>query len=506
MNKDNQRYTTNFKEIYRPQFHFSPQKNWMNDPNGLVYFEGEYHLFYQHNPFANKWGHMSWGHAVSNDLVHWKHLPVALAEENNIMIFSGCVVADVKNSSGLSKTGKVPLVAIYTGNSVTTGNQSQCLAYSIDEGRCWIKFKNNPVLDISSNSFRDPKVFWHEPTLKWIMLVTLSDERKVNFYCSENLIDWILLSQFGPQGAVGGVWECPDFFPLAVDNDPARLKWLLKIDLASNAKYGGSGGQYFTGDFDGTSFKVDTNLSNETGNKNTNWIDFGKDFYAAASFANMQDGRCVWMGWLANWLYAENVPTAPWKNICSIPRDLGLKSHQGKIILTQYPIPEIKKLRQRQSSFQNLELTEKQAIAQNLEGAGLIEIEVEFECIDENVLEFGLELYSNNEQKTIVGFDCNKREVFINRHYSGFTSFHPDFAEIHFSDNVQNNKTITFHIFIDSCSIEVFVNNGEIVMTDLIFPLAEKFYHYIYVKNGLVKVNSLNVYQLNSIWKNQKNI
>ena len=215
MNKADLEYMREFKEPYRPQFHFSPPKYWMNDPNGLVFFDGEYHLFYQHNPQANSWGHMSWGHAISEDLIHWQHLPVALREENDIMIFSGCVVADNKNSSGFSEsTNKKVLVAVYTSHNKKNGRQAQCLAYSNDRGRKWHKYVNNPVLDISSTAFRDPKVFWYNESACWIMVVALSDERKVQFYSSLDLKEWTFRSEFGPAGAVNGVWECPDLFPL----------------------------------------------------------------------------------------------------------------------------------------------------------------------------------------------------------------------------------------------------------------------------------------------------
>src|SRR5690242_11670657 len=211
-----------YGEPYRPQYHFTPEKNWMNDPNGLVYYEGEYHLFYQYNPFGDKWGHMSWGHAISRDLAHWQPLPLALAEEDGVMIFSGSAVVDWRNSSGFSHNGTPPLVAIYTGNRTTDGRQFQCVAYSNDKGRTWSKFAGNPVLDIGSRDFRDPKVFWHQPTQRWIMVVSLAVERKIRFYNSTNLKEWTQQNEFGPAGATNGVWECPDLFPVALENHPDR--------------------------------------------------------------------------------------------------------------------------------------------------------------------------------------------------------------------------------------------------------------------------------------------
>ena len=219
-----------YKEQWRPQFHFSPATNWMNDPNGLVFYDGEYHLFYQFNPFGHKWGHMSWGHAVSRDLLHWDHLPVALAEENGVMIFSGSAVVDWNNSSGFGKNGKPPLVAIYTGHYTRKPLQNQQIGYSTDRGRTWTKYAGNPVLDIGEKDFRDPKVSWHEPTKRWVMVVSWPTQRKVRFYASPNLKDWTHLSDFGPAGSTKGIWECPDLFPLPHEG---KTKWVLIVNVGS---------------------------------------------------------------------------------------------------------------------------------------------------------------------------------------------------------------------------------------------------------------------------------
>src|SRR4051812_48499896 len=247
--------TPAYGEPYRPQFHFTPAQNWMNDPNGMVYYEGEYHLFFQYNPFGDTWGHMSWGHAVSTDLVHWRQLPVAIPELGDEMVFSGSAVVDYGNTSGLGTVANPAMVAIYT--AAKPGNQSQALAYSTDKGRTWTRYAGNPVLDIGSGEFRDPKVFWYAPENKWVMAVVMSVERKVRLYSSKNLKSWTLMSDFGPANAVGGVWECPDLFPLAVDGDPAKTKWVLVVNLNPGGIAGGSGAQYFVGDFDGKRFTAD---------------------------------------------------------------------------------------------------------------------------------------------------------------------------------------------------------------------------------------------------------
>ncbi|MFE2985001.1 GH32 C-terminal domain-containing protein [Streptomyces sp. NPDC059262] len=246
-----------YTETYRPQFHYTPQKNWMNDPNGLVYYKGEYHLFYQYNPNGNSWGNMSWGHAVSKDLAHWKELPLALSHDDKEMVFSGSAVVDWNNTTGFGTKTNPPMVAIYTSLDKSTGTQAQSIAYSTDRGRTWAKYQGNPVLDIGSKDFRDPKVQWYAPTKSWLMTVSLSAEHKVRFYSSKNLKDWQPLSEFGPAGATGGVWECPDLFPLPVDGDKKKIKWVLVVNINPGGITGGSGAQYFVGNFDGTKFTAD---------------------------------------------------------------------------------------------------------------------------------------------------------------------------------------------------------------------------------------------------------
>ncbi|MGW8363972.1 GH32 C-terminal domain-containing protein [Streptomyces wedmorensis] len=249
--------TPSYSETYRPQFHFTPEKNWMNDPNGLVYYKGEYHLFYQYNPNGNSWGAMSWGHAVSQDLTHWKELPLALSHDDEEMVFSGSAVVDWNNTTGFGTAQDPAMVAIYTSHAKDSGVQTQSLAYSTDRGRTWTKYQGNPVIDIGSKDFRDPKVQWYAPTRSWLMTVSLSAEHKVRFYTSKNLKDWTPQSDFGPAGATGGVWECPDLFPLPVDGDPKKTKWVLVVNINPGGIAGGSAAQYFVGDFDGKKFTAE---------------------------------------------------------------------------------------------------------------------------------------------------------------------------------------------------------------------------------------------------------
>jgi levanase len=244
-------------ERFRPQAHFTPAQNWMNDPNGLIWYKGQYHLFFQYNPSGDTWGNMSWGHAVSPDLVHWKELPVAIPQDDQEMIFSGSVVLDRQNSTGFGTRANPPLVAVYTSLRKASGKQQQALAYSTDGGSTWTKYAGNPVLDIDSANFRDPKVFWYAPDRRWLMTLALSDQHKVSFYSSTDLKSWTHLSDFGPAGAIGGVWECPDLFPLPVDGNPKKTKWVLVVGLNPGSIAGGSGTQYFVGDFDGIRFTSD---------------------------------------------------------------------------------------------------------------------------------------------------------------------------------------------------------------------------------------------------------
>ena len=299
---------------YRPKFHFTPEKNWMNDPNGLVWHKGEYHLFYQHNPFGKEWGHMSWGHAVSTDLLNWQHLEVAIPEGDDGAIFSGSAVSFGEQ-----------IVAIYTRHS--DGNQSQCLAISNDNGRTFVKYEHNPVLDLGMADFRDPKVFSYKD--HWIMAVVKPHEHICEFYKSTDLISWNFLSSFGPAAAVGGVWECPDLFPLVFDDEEI---WVLLISLNPGAIKNGTGTQYFIGDFDGVSFTP------RYATAEPRWLDFGRDNYAGVTFNNEPHGRRIFIGWMSNWQNRGNRPDTTWTNALTVPRELGLTKRGNELVLTQFPL------------------------------------------------------------------------------------------------------------------------------------------------------------------------
>ena len=340
-NSEEDLLTSERYEKYRSQFHYTPEKNWMNDPNGLVYHNGEYHVFYQYNPTGVTWGPMNWGHAVSTDLVNWERLPTALEEDENGFIWSGSVVVDKDNTAGF---GKDAMVAMFTHEK--GGNQSQSLAYSNDNGRSWQKYTGNPVLtNIDQFSvFRDPKVFWHEESNQWVMLLAVEDKFQKQFvriYHSQDMKDWTFASDFGEnQGSHEGVWEVPDLFPLPVDGDPNNTKWVMQVSLSKGAPAGGSGVQYFIGDFDGTTFRNDNLASTILVS------DFGADYYAPLTFNHTPDGRRIAMGWMNNWEYGQAIPTSIWRSKMTIPKELNLKSISNLgVRLVQTPVSELQSLR-----------------------------------------------------------------------------------------------------------------------------------------------------------------
>ncbi len=315
--------------------HFSPQQHWTNDPNGLVYFRGEYHLFFQYNPFGDEWGHMSWGHAVSTDLLHWHELPVAIPEQDGMMIFTGSVVVDRENTSGFCAPKTECLVAVYTGNSDKAhGNlQTQNIAYSRDSGRTWTLYTGNPVLDLHMADFRDPSVSWDDKEHHWVMAVSLPKEHKVRFYSSPNLKQWTQLSDFGPAGDVAGDWECPDLLRIPAANGQGEGMWALKVGLNPGAPQGGSGEQYFLGSFDGKSFTA----SSDPGAHG--WTNYGKDDYCAISFNGLpKREKPVLIGWMSNWQYAAKLPTSPWRGQMSLPRRLSLLKDGAGLALEQEPV------------------------------------------------------------------------------------------------------------------------------------------------------------------------
>jgi sucrose-6-phosphate hydrolase SacC (GH32 family) len=646
-----------YSEPFRPQYHFTPAKNWMNDPNGLVYYESEYHLFYQYNPFGDTWGHMSWGHAVSPDMIHWKHLPLALAEEDGVMIFSGSAVVDWKNSSGFGQDGQLPMVAIYAGHYTNKSLQNENIAYSNDRGRTWIKYSGNPVIDIGSKDFRDPKVFWYEPTKRWIMVVALSTDHKISIYDSQNLKQWTHLSDFGPAGSTSGVWECPDLFPLPVNGDANQIKWVMTVNVGAGAPAGGTGVQYFVGNFDGTNFipdavtsarpkpnftldevladfegenygnwkvtgnsfgsgpvrpdasvtgylgrkiadsfgsgdkdqgtltspqftvkkdylsfligggehpgKVGLNLlvngvvaETATGNNSSSlqwkswdvrkyrgrrvqleiidhdtngdwghicvdqivlanhpaqaaaddalWADYGPDFYAAVSWNDIpkSDDRRIWIGWMNNWQYGQDLPTAPWRSAMSVPRELSLVSTSDGVRLAQRPVKELNVLHEPHplTFFGGSFADAARWLANQTNLPALLDIEITFTNVtDESP--FALIIHTGQNQQTLVACEPALNELIVDRRRSGLTEFHPGFSGIYKAPLQLVDGRFKLRLLLDTSSLETFAQDGEAVLTSLIFPDAGfRNLSLTLGRGGKPYVSGITIYKLNSAW------
>ncbi len=474
-----------FDEPYRPQYHFTPAINWTNDPNGAVYYQGEYHLFYQFNPFGDQWGHMTWGHAVSPDLVHWQQLPPAIPEEDGVMIFSGSVVVDWKNSSGFctsqaeghDKAGNfaswtVPcLVAIYAGHTEHDAKrdgkplQTQNLAFSNDRGRSWTKFSGNPVIDLHLSDFRDPKVFWHQGTQRWVMVVSLPAEHKVRFFSSKNLREWEPLSDFGPAGATDGFWECPDLFELPVINATgasAKTRWVLSVNINPGAPAGGSGNQYFVGTFDGKTFTSDNPAETKL------WADYGKDFYASTSFSDAPNGRRIWIAWMSNWDYARDVPTSPWRGGMTIPRELKLGQTSDGLRLVQAPVAELATLRAAAFTMQAATAEQVNSAIRNQSFGESFEVEMDVELGKSKSA--GLKVRVGKGEATVVGINGDPYQLVVNRSFSSAIGFNQKFAGLQGAPLIRQPGALHLRVFVDRASVEVF--NEETAITDLIFPSA----------------------------------
>ncbi|MFI9213709.1 GH32 C-terminal domain-containing protein [Streptomyces sp. NPDC053253] len=808
-----------YTETYRPQFHFSPAKDWLNDPNGLVWYQGEYHLFYQYNPSGSTWGNMSWGHAVSKDLVRWQELPLAIPHDDREMVFSGSAVVDRNNTTGFGTRTNPAMVAVYTSHYKDSGKQAQSLAYSTDRGRTWTKYAGNPVLDIGSKEFRDPKVQWYAPTKSWLMTVSLSTERKVRFYSSKDLKTWTHLSDFGPQGAVGGVWECPDLFPLPVDGDPRRTKWALVVNINPGGIAGGSAAQYFVGDFDGTKFTPDDDGSytappgavaqdfegadygswqttgtafgsgpvpapapdpsgtngfegkglvdsfhgsdSETGtltsapftvntpylnfkigggrhpyvpgsvmgdfpapagevladfeqdtygswtttgtafgtspahgtlpgqnpvsghtgtglvntflngdattgtltspeftitakhlnllvgggnhpsgadaptavrlivdgktvrsatgadseslnwvswdlgdlagrtarievvDQNTggwghilldqvmlsdtparprstettvnllidgkvvhsatgadsgtldwdsfdlrahqgkqatiqivdmntagwghvmadhfvaadqparsnlqraDWVDYGKDYYAAVSWEDSPDGKRRMIGWMNNWQYGNNTPTSPWRGAQSIPREMALRTVNGRIRLTQQPVSTVASLHGPLTSVRSTRIAGgSMPLAAGRADGKALDIRATFTLADAK--RFGFKVRTGQGQETVIGYDRETQELYVDRTRSGAVDFHRDFPGVQRAPLTAKNGKVELRILVDWSSVEVFGGQGEAVITDQIFPSPDSDGIQLFAEGGSARLDSAYVWQMRS--------
>ena len=467
------------REKYRPVYHFSPAYGWMNDPNGMFYKDGVYHLFYQHNPYGSMWGNMHWGHATSTDLVTWEHHGDAISPDALGTIFSGSCVVDKDNTAGF---GAGAVIAFYTSAS---DRQVQSMAYSLDNGKTFKKYARNPILTSTQRDFRDPKVIWHEDTKKWIMVLAVGQEMEI--YSSADLKSWTLESKFGEgQGAHGGVWECPDLLELPVEGTELK-KWVLVCNLNPGGPFGGSATQYFVGTFDGKRFVNESPAV-------TKWMDWGKDHYATVTWSDAPDNRRIAIAWMSNWQYANDVPTSQYRSPNSVPRDLSLFTVDGETYLQSAPSPELLKLRDisKKRSFKvNGTRTIKDMIAGN-EGAYEIELTIENQYADV----IGFRLYNDKGEEVDMQYDMKEKKFSMDRRKSGDVGFNENFPMLTWTAIESGKDELKLRLFVDKSSVEAFGDGGRFVMTNQVFP-SEPYTHIdFYSKGGAYKVDSFVIYKL----------
>lgn len=462
----------------RPSYHFTPPSAWMNDPNGMVYHEGEWHLFYQYYPDGNTWGPMHWGHAVSTDLVNWEHLPIALYPDDDGYIFSGSAVIDKDNTAGFGANAMIAIYTIHDIKGEKAGRddyESQGIAYSTDKGRTWTKYEGNPVLPSKDdNDFRDPKVMWDKKTNTWLMTLAVGDH--IEFYNSANLKVWNYLSSWGkgtPQH--WGVWECPELIPMTVEGTNEEVHVLL-ISTGKGGANGGSGTFYYTGYWDGKFFQP-LREATYSPTDTVKWLDYGRDNYAGVTFNNTPDGRTIFMGWMSNWEYAQKVPTESWRSAMTIPRELTLHRNDFGTRLHQKPVKELEKLRGNQRKLIEGRIQHGLTVIDlsDLPEPGVFELDVEID-LHGNSEELSFTL-SNDNGDQFYRFGYSRRQgfsypYFTDRRSSGLTDFDESFApdKLTVAEQYSNDAVTRFHAFFDRTSAEIFFHDGEPVVTEIFFP------------------------------------
>ena len=478
----------------------------MNDPNGMVYYKGEYHLFYQYYPDSTVWGPMHWAHAISKDLVHWAHLPIAIYPDSLGYIFSGSAVVDVNNTAGFGKKGgESPLIAIFTYHDMAKEKakaidvETQGIAYSLDKGRTWIKYDHNPVIkNPNIRDFRDPKLFWHAASQRWVLVLAAAD--RVHFYNSKNLKDWAFGGEFGAtEGAHTGVWECPDLFPMKVVGEN-KTKWVLISNIGNGAPNGGSGTQYFVGDFDGKTFTTEATIGkNDPKSDKTLWFDYGKDNYAGVTWSGNTDGRRLFLGWMSNWQYAQNVPTSTWRSACTVPRELGLHQTKEGLRIFQKPVRELKILRGDAvsipaSQIKNFKEIDNRSVTK--------EIDVSFDLSKTTANNLGIVLSNAKNEKIEIGYDVVTKQFFIDRTGGGKKDFSKDFATgRQTAPRLSTNSVVKMHLLVDVASIELFADEGNVTMTSIYFPNEDFKIAQIFAQNGSASLIKGQVWRLNGLSK-----
>lgn len=472
-----------YTEKYRPQFHFTPQKMWMNDPNGLVYLNGNYHLFYQYYPDANVWGPMHWGHAVSKDLIHWDHLPIALYPDKLGWIFSGSAVIDKNNTAGFGQNAMVAIFTYHNDEIWKAGKkntESQGIAYSLDEGKTWTKYKGNPVLNNSGEQdFRDPKVFWNDIIKQWTMILAVHDHLQI--YSSSNLKNWTLESSFKPDNDIEvGTWECPDLIKMKVENSKEE-KWVLIQNHDRKAPSGGSGTRYFVGDFDGKTFK---------NTQPSVWMDYGTDFYAGVTFSNVPEDKKIMISWMSNWFYATKVPTEVWRSAMTLPRELLLKKINNQYIVTQKIVDGFNKIVVPVLNAKTLQLPFEKKL-------NLSQAELKFN-IENSQNDFKIELA--NAKNEVFEIELKGNQLITNRKKSGLINFEEHFAEKPQTMNLRNQKIRNVQLVLDQSSVEILLNDGEFSMTNLFFP-TENYTVLKVNSNQKTVIKKLKINNIKTIWK-----
>lgn len=479
-------------EPHRPKLHFTPPSKWMNDPNGMVYWKGEYHLFYQYYPDSTVWGPMHWGHAVSKDLVHWQHLPIALFPDKNGYIFSGSTVIDEKNTSGFAKNGETPLVAIFTYHDMDAEKagkkdaQTQGIAYSLDNGRTWTKYAGNPVIkNPNIMDFRDPKVMWYAPAQEWIMTLAVGDF--VTFYGSKDLKNWEKRGEFGKnEGSHGGVWECPDLFPITVEGTNVQ-KWVLIQSIGKGAPNGGSGTQYFVGEFDGKTFK------NDNTPETVLWLDYGRDNYAGVTWFGAPNNRRLFIGWMSNWQYAMLVPTENWRSAMTLPRELTLKNTKNGLRISQKMMKELDILRGETLQIAATEISENKEISAINAPKDVI---LTFDLANTNSESCGIVLSNNKNERIEIGYDVSKKQFYIDRTEGGKKDFEKTFAGRQYAPRAADDNLLEMRIVIDAASVELLADDGSVAMTAIFFPNEDFDRTAIFSKNGKSALKKAQIWHL----------
>lgn len=477
--------TTN-REKYRPVYHHTPLYGWMNDPNGMFYKDGVWHLYYQYNPYGSKWQNMSWGHSTSKDLIHWTHEPIAIEPTGLGTVFSGSCALDTTDSAGF---GSEAVLGMYTSAGVS---QTQSLVWSKDNGRTFEFYPANPVITLESEA-RDPNMFWDAKAGHWVLVLAHALDHEMLIFTSPDMKDWSLQSSFGKVGAQDGVWECPDLFKLNIDGTD-KEKWVLICNLNPGGIFGGSATQYFVGDFDGNTFKADTDAA---GNIPVKWMDFGKDHYATVSWSDAPDDRRTAIGWMSNWQYAGEVPTMQFRSANTLPRDLSLfTAPDGEVYLASAPSPEMKALRGKPTvNVRNADIRKK-AVSYPLPAANGGVCEILFDINTRKSSKINLILANNAGEKVVMLYDAAAHTLSFDRRKSGIVEFSQDFPAVTVAPTFEENGKISLRIFIDKSSVEVFGNDGRFAMTNLVFP--ENPYTSLSISSteGNAKIYNLKIYPI----------